>query len=134
MPGRLGKGAFIDGARLTARPSGADLPIGALATRFLPDDLRAGITARAEGHITLAAIPNCAGEQYPRVVLGENDLALFWRALPWDHAPGALILTEAGGHIARPDGSPYRLGEDRHGLLAAASPKLWDEAAAILFG
>lgn len=130
----LGQGAFVNGARIATRPSGASQPIGALATRFLPDDLRAAIGVRAEGRITIAAIPNCAGEQYPRVTLGENDFALFWRALPWDHAPGALLLTEAGGRIARPDGSPYRLGEDRFGLLAAATPALWDEAARILFG
>jgi fructose-1,6-bisphosphatase/inositol monophosphatase family enzyme len=130
----FGGGAFIDDMRVTAHGSGAALPIGALATRYLPDDVRADITARAAGRFTLADIPNCAGEQYPRVMLGINDVALFWRALPWDHAPGALILEEAGGRIARPDGAPYRPGESRQGLLAAATPELWDEAAAVLFG
>ena len=54
--------------------------------------------------------------------------------MPWDHAPGALFLEEAGGRIARIDGKPYRLGDDRPGLLAAASPRMWDEAAERLFG
>ena len=97
----LGGGAFIDNQRIEARPTGGTQPIGALATRFLPAEIRAHVTARAEGHITIADIPNCAGEQYPRLVLGTNDLALFWRAMPWDHAPGALFLEEAGGRIAR---------------------------------
>jgi len=129
-----GGGAYIDNRRIVAKASGAALPIGALATRYLPPDIRADIGARAEGRITIADIPNCAGEQYPRLVLGANDLALFWRTKPWDHAPGALFVDEAGGKVARPDGGGYRLGDERTGLLAAASPRLWDEAAAILFG
>jgi fructose-1,6-bisphosphatase/inositol monophosphatase family enzyme len=130
----LGGGAYVDGERIAARTTNGPQPIGALATRFLPDDVRADIMARSEGHITIADIPHCAGEQYPRLVLGTNDLALFWRAMPWDHAPGALFLEEAGGRIARIDGKPYKLGDDRPGLLAAASPRLWDEAAERLFG
>jgi fructose-1,6-bisphosphatase/inositol monophosphatase family enzyme len=129
-----GGGAYIDNRRVEARPTGAALPVGALATRYLPADVRADVMARAEGHITIADIPHCAGEQYPRLVLGTNDLALFWKAMPWDHAPGALFLEEAGGRIARIDGEPYRLGEDRSGLLAAASPKLWEDGAKRLFG
>ena len=130
----LGGGAYVDNRRIAAKFTGAALPVGALATRYLPDDVRADITARAEGRITIADIPNCAGEQYPRLVLGTNDLALFWRTKPWDHAPGALFVEEAGGRVARPDGSTYRLGDERTGLLAAASPVLWDEAARVLFG
>jgi fructose-1,6-bisphosphatase/inositol monophosphatase family enzyme len=129
----LGQGAFVDNKRIEARGTGATHPIGALATRYLPADIRADVERRAEGRITLADIPHCAGEQYPRVVLGVNDIALFWRSMPWDHAPGALFVEEAGGRVARLDGTPYRLGDDRTGLLAAASPRLWDEAAGLLF-
>lgn len=129
-----GRGSYVDGKPLHARPTGAVLPIAALATHFLPQPMRHDIECRAQGRFEIAPIPRCAGEQYPRVVNGTNDVALFWRTLPWDHAPGALFVEEAGGHVARPDGSPYRAAEDKPGLLAAASPRLWDEAAAILFG
>lgn len=127
-------GAFVDGERVSARPTGAPLPVAAIAPYFLPPARQAEIEAKAAGRLKIVAIPRCAGEQYPRLVLGENDVTLFERSLPWDHAPGALFLTEAGGRIARTDGSPYRLWEKRAGLLAAASPALWDEAAAVLFG
>ncbi len=130
----LGGGAYIDGQGIAARATGATLPVGALATRYLPDDRRADVVARAAGRITEADIPHCAGEQYPRIVLGAVDIALFWRTKPWDHAPGVLFVQEAGGKVARADGSVYRLGDERTGLLAAASPKLWEEAAAVLFG
>jgi fructose-1,6-bisphosphatase/inositol monophosphatase family enzyme len=129
----LGHGAYVDGVRVAARASGARPPRAGLATRYLPADLRAEIEPRIAGKLTPVPIPLCAGEQYPRLVLGTDDVALFWRAQPWDHAPGALFLTEAGGRIARADGRDYLIGEAREGLLAAASQTLWDEAAAVLF-
>jgi fructose-1,6-bisphosphatase/inositol monophosphatase family enzyme len=127
-----GQGAYIDGERVTARTSGAPLPVAGLSTRYLPPELREDVERRAEGKMHCVGIPRCAAEQYPRVILGTNDLALFWRTHVWDHAPGALILTEAGGKIARFDGTPYAVTQTGTGLLAAATPQMWDEAAAIL--
>ncbi len=127
------KGATIDGERVIARESGAPIPIAGLSLLFVKPEDRRGILDRAEGKLQMADIPRCAAEQYPRVVLGVNDLAVFERTLPWDHAPGALFLNEAGGRVARTDGSPYRVGDDRKGMIAAASPAMWDKAAAILY-
>lgn len=127
-----GGGAYVDGERVHTRPTEGALPIGAIAPYFLPPERKAELERRAAGKIEVVAIPRCAGEQYPRLVLGQNDIALFERSHPWDHAPGALFLEEAGGRIARPDGSPYRIGVAGTGLIAAASPRLWDEAARIL--
>ncbi len=127
-----GHGAFVDGDRVHARPSGERPPRAGLAERYLPEEVRAVVMPRLPGRLTPVPIPLCAGEQYPRLVLGTDDVALFWRAQPWDHAPGGLFLTEAGGRIARFDGSDYRIGDLRNGLIAAASPALWNEAAEIL--
>lgn len=129
-----GGGAFVDGEAVCASGTGEQRPVAALALRYLPADLRERLIGRMTGKLSEAAIPLCAGEQYPRVVLGENDVALFWRALPWDHAPGALFLAEAGGRLARFDGTPYRVDQTGTGLIAAATPALWDEAARILVG
>lgn len=46
------------------------------------------------------------------------------RTLPWDHAPGALLLAEAGGIVQRLDGSVYQLADDRCGLLVAVDAVL----------
>ncbi|WCT75163.1 inositol monophosphatase [Sphingomonas naphthae] len=129
-----GEGAFVDGVRIRSRGTGLPMPVAALATRFLPLGVREQFETRSLGHLAPVPIPGCAGEQYPRVGLGLNDVALFWRSLPWDHAPGALWLEEAGGKVARLDGRPYRVTETGEGLLAAATPELWDRAAAILVG
>ena len=130
----LGVGAFVDGERVHTAPTAGPRPIGAIATYFLSPERRADIEGRCAGKIDLVAIPRCAGEQYPRLVLGQNDLTLFERSWPWDHLPGGLFLEEAGGKIARPDGTPYRVALPGKGLLATATPQLWDEAAAVLFG
>jgi fructose-1,6-bisphosphatase/inositol monophosphatase family enzyme len=129
-----GKGAFINHQPVQARESGQIMPVAALATRFMAADKRADVEARADGRLTLAPIPRCAGDQYPQLVLGTVDVALFERALPWDHAAGALFLEEAGGIIARTDGSGYRTGDGRIGLLGASSQRMWDGAARVLFG
>lgn len=137
LTGRLcsahrGKGAFLNGERITARPSGEQPPVAAISMLFLDPAQREAIRAHIAPHYRLVDIPRCAAEQYPRLALGRNDVSLFERTLAWDHAAGVLWLNEAGGRAARPDGSPYRVDEDRKGLIGAASPALWDELAGRL--
>ena len=127
-------GAFIDGQAVKAQGSGAPMPIASLATQFMPREEGDALLARTAGLLTPAEIPRCAGEQYPRIALGQNDLSVFHRTLPWDHVPGALFLEEAGGKVAHPDGMPYRFAEGRQSILGASTPALWDRAADILFG
>lgn len=125
-----GHGAWIDGEAVRAKTSGQTPAIAAISLLFADPARRAGLTTHIAPHYTLVDIPRCAAEQYPRIVLGQNDLSIFERTLAWDHAAGVLFVNEAGGRAARPDGSPYRV--DRHldpGLIAAASPALWDELA-----
>ncbi|MDE8652341.1 inositol monophosphatase family protein [Novosphingobium album (ex Liu et al. 2023)] len=129
-----GRGATCDREPVRARPTGAALPVAALGTHFLPAARRERVHAHAGRHCAVVAVPRCAAESYPRLVLGENDVALFQRSLPWDHAAGALFLEEAGGRITHWDGSPYRVGGAAGGILAAASAALWEQAARVLLG
>lgn len=129
----LGGGACIDGERVTARPTGETPPVAAISMMFMDEARREAIKADIAPHYRLVDIPYCAAEQYPRLALGVNDVSIFERTLAWDHAAGALWLNEAGGRCARPDGSPYRVDEQgRTGMIAAASPALWDELASRL--
>ncbi|HKY80074.1 MAG TPA: inositol monophosphatase family protein [Sphingobium sp.] len=129
----LGAGSHIDGERVEARESGGDLPVAALAVYFMTPEERADIQRRAKDQFALVDIPRCAAEQYPRLVLGQNDVSVFARTLPWDHAAGTLFLNEAGGCCRRLDGSDYVVGDTRRGLLGASSPRLWNLAAETLF-
>lgn len=130
-----GTGAWIGDERITARASGASPPIAAISLVFADADKREALKTHIAPHYTLVDIPRCAAEQYPRIVLGENDITIFERTLAWDHAAGVLFLNEAGGKVCRPDGSPYRVDEHlRPSLIGAATPALWDELAGRMAG
>jgi len=125
-----GKGAFVNGEKIAARPTGEDLPVAAISLIFMDPARREAVREQIAPHYRLVDVPYCAAEQYPRLALGENDVSIFERTLAWDHAAGVLWLNEAGGKAARPDGSPYRVDEwQRPGLIGASSPELWDQMA-----
>ena len=127
-----GEGAFIDGERVRARGTGQTPPVAAISLIYMDPARREATKQHIEPAYSLVDIPYCAAEQYPRLALGENDVSIFERTLAWDHAAGALWLEEAGGKVARPDGSPYRVDEHgRTGLLGASSPQLWDQLARL---
>ncbi len=104
--------------RQTSSRSSGELD-GVIKERFLPHDLRELIPALAAEMGTTRPGTNCAGIDYPKLVRGEFDYILYWRTLPWDHAPGALLAAEAGCTAVRPDGSAYEPHSRRDGLLAA---------------
>lgn len=127
-----GKGAWIDGERVAARVTGQEPPVAGISMLFMDGDKREAMKRHIAPFYSLADIPRCAAEQYPRLVTGVNDCTVFERTLPWDHAAGALFVNEAEGRVARLDGSAYRVDEDRTGLIGAATPRLWDDLAARL--
>ena len=122
-----GSGAYRDGVRVKARTDhpGVAALHGVLARHYLPAELRAEATANA--HL-LGSVTNghhCAGYEYPAVATDEQQFALFWRILPWDHVPGALIVREAGGTVLHLDGTPYRPTDGDRGLLVAPNDDVW---------
>jgi fructose-1,6-bisphosphatase/inositol monophosphatase family enzyme len=135
---RRGAGAFVDGTRVRVAdrvdPTRPAALRGSVVSRFLPTAMRSGVERRAG--VFAAVLPglHCAGQEYPDIVDGTQDFALFWHTLPWDHAPGALFAEEAGGVVRRLDGTPYDpTRETRPGLLAAATDEIWRQVHATLF-
>lgn len=135
LSGRLchahrGGGAWVGEERIAARSTGANPPVAAISLVFMDPARRAAMKAQIAPHYALVDIPRCAAEQYPRLVLGINDISIFERTLAWDHAAGVLFVNEAGGKAARPDGRAYRVDEAHlPGLIGAASEVLWDDLA-----
>lgn len=122
-----GAGATINGARILTPDDRDERPLrGGLLNRFMPPDVWARIDTAAAG---IGRMPGlmCAGAEYPAVARGERDFTVFWRGLPWDHAPGALFLEEAGGVVRRLDGTAYAVASDRDGLVAATTPRILGE-------
>jgi fructose-1,6-bisphosphatase/inositol monophosphatase family enzyme len=131
-----GAGAFTAGERIRASPACPSVGElrGAVLTGYLPSPLKEQIEARGSSFAEVLPGMRCAGLQYPAVATNSQNFVLFWRTLPWDHAPGSFFLEEAGGHVARLDGSPYRLTDDRKGLLAAENASVWNLAQRALIG
>lgn len=128
-----GAGATVDGAPLVAAPRGgtAGELTGAVLTRYLDDTTRALVTPNLDRFGAITPGRHCAGTEYPALVEGATDFVFFWRTLPWDHAPGTLLVREAGGVATRPDGTPYRPEPGGKGLLVAADPATWSLAQAL---
>lgn len=97
---------------------------GAVLRRFLPEQFGRRVDAGGFANVTAGTM--CAAAEYPAVASHEQDFVVFWRTLPWDHAPGVLFLEEAGGLARRFDGSRYRPADVAGtGLLAASSSGTW---------
>lgn len=62
----------------------------------------------------------CCGVDYPRLLEGDCDYLIYSRSNAWDHVPGALMVREAGGVIARADGTAYSARSPLGGLVVAA--------------
>ncbi|SKB75834.1 inositol monophosphatase family protein [Bosea thiooxidans] len=121
----LGSGAQINGVRVVADGKAEPLRKGSISMRFFPPEVLEAVKPRLDQVPLIVPPLLCAGAEYPAIVARDRDFAVFWRTLPWDHLPGALFLSEAGGHVARWNGSPYRAGQDGYGLLAARTPDHW---------
>ncbi|MBB4039823.1 fructose-1,6-bisphosphatase/inositol monophosphatase family enzyme [Microvirga flocculans] len=125
-----GGGAFIDGVQVRTSTASklAQECRGSVLTRFLPEELKEQVRVGSAGLAAVLPGAKCAGVDYPAVIKGTQDFLMFWRLLPWDHAPGALLVAEAGGHVARFDGSEYRPSDQRPGLLIGQNRDVWDVA------
>ncbi len=121
-----GAGAFRDGVRLTTSP-----PSGPAARWHGVTSRRSWIGRSLPGHGPLTQSWVCCGVDYPQLVAGAADYVLYGRTKPWDHAPGTLLVTEAGGAVSAPDGSPYDARvEGTAGLAVAPSRDMLDEVTA----
>lgn len=123
----LGQGAWLGDTRVTLNaPDELGRMSGALHTRFGDRD-RAAHLARRSSALASALDLHCAGMEYLGLLLGRLHFAVYPRAYPWDHLAGALLIAEAGGHVARTDGRPYEAtGRTTAApLLVAANETCW---------
>jgi fructose-1,6-bisphosphatase/inositol monophosphatase family enzyme len=114
-----GAGAWRNDVRVHRPPVGDGL-LGITSRR--------GWIGRALGTLrTLELSWRCCGVDYPAIVDGRADYALYKKTKPWDHAPGSLLVAEAGGHVGTFRGEPYRpQGSAPSGLVVAADRATYD--------
>jgi fructose-1,6-bisphosphatase/inositol monophosphatase family enzyme len=109
-----GAGVYRNGERVTREPVEDGVPPRGV-TSIWP----------LRGH-SLGSLPAltgswvCCGVDYPRLLEGATDYILYARNSPWDHSPGTLMVTEAGGFAGHPDGTPYSPTVLTPGIIVAA--------------
>ena len=131
----LGAGATCNGRLLARRPAAHVPPRrlrGTVLTRYLDPPAAAAVERNRERFGPLAPGHRCAGIDYPLLAEGGIDFLLFWRTLPWDHAPGTLLVQEAGATVRRLDGTSYLPTQTTLGLLSAADDTTWGRARGLL--
>jgi len=116
-----GQGVALDcvpivGKRVNRTPKGM---VGYKVRREFDRQLTAGQRQRL-GRLTTG---RCAGIDYLEILAGRADFCLYRTTKPWDHAAGALMLTEAGGDAVRFDGAPYGPAQALTGGIIAASSR-----------
>lgn len=128
-----GKGAVVDGKPLIIEP-GNQMKGVLYASKFAPPEIAAQVDKTR--HLVDEEIPMyCSAWEYMRLCFNEIDFCLFTRLMPWDHAPGSLIYTEAGGLSRCIDGENYKVADmEKKGLLLAPDEASWDALYHTLFG
>ena len=134
---RAGGGAFLlqgnDRTRLhVADPVPLDRMIASVSWQYMKEPER----SRVLRNLTrLGQTPNlrCAAATYRAIAMGHFHATLSRRTLPWDHAAGTLIVTEAGGHVRKPDGEPWHPADLGGGILATPDEASWHLLRTALF-
>ncbi|HEX7167636.1 MAG TPA: inositol monophosphatase [Acidimicrobiales bacterium] len=129
-----GSGATCNGQAVRTTPRDPDPRSlrGAVLRRFLDPPTNAAVERNSTRFAHVGTGRMCAGSEYPAIADGEQDFVVFWRTLPWDHAPGALLVQEAGGVARRPDGTRYVPSARGEGLVVAADEEAWPVVRSIL--
>ena len=122
-----GAGAFRDGERVQRPPAGEPLRGVTSRRRWI---------GQALGNLPpLDLTWVCCGVDYPKLVEGASDYALYRRGMPWDHAPGSLLLSEAGGYVGTFAGEPYQPQRGLPvGLVASAGRATYDVVHGLIGG
>jgi fructose-1,6-bisphosphatase/inositol monophosphatase family enzyme len=133
---QLGHGAFVSGQKMTiTNPGRLESLRGSVSERIqtrLKSRRQDGENGLPEHFVRY----RCVGREYIDLALGKINFALYGgQMMPWDHAAGTLLVTEAGG-FARTIGSktPYDTINHGHGerLLIAPDEATFDALSPLL--
>lgn len=125
-----GAGAFMrfpDGRaqRLSVATAPAlDDMVGHVSITFMPAESKPRILQNL-AKVRVAANYRVAGHDYRTFATGHCHFVAFNKLMPWDHLGGCLIAEEAGGYVARFDGSPYLPHHRDGGLIIATDRDNW---------
>jgi fructose-1,6-bisphosphatase/inositol monophosphatase family enzyme len=119
-----GCGTRIDGERVEPARDLSSVPRGSIHTRMMPADDAREVLQKVRGKYESRPSTGSAATEYSAILRGEKDFVIYYRLLPWDHAPGALAVTEAGGAALHLSGEPYAPLSPNQITIVAATPEL----------
>ena len=130
-----GSGAFVNGKRLSIPPQrNPDVPRGAVHLRFMSDEIAARVSRATAGRFTPLTDVGCSAAAYSEIAKGERDFEVYYRLYPWDHAPGALVLSEAGGTVRHASGETYTPRSRSQVTIVAGSDRTAEQVRAWIGG
>jgi fructose-1,6-bisphosphatase/inositol monophosphatase family enzyme len=119
-----GSGTRIDGVSIDSRRDVPARPRGSIHTRMMPADTARDVMQRLHGQYEPQPSTGAAATEYSSIIRGDKDFVIYYRLLPWDHAPGALAVTEAGGAAVHLSGDAYAPLSPNQVTIFAATPEL----------
>ncbi len=136
--GERGGGALLDGRR--ARISAVSLPPaelkGTLHAGMFSTPEMGRLMQQRRARVDAQKSKSAASVEYLRLLGQEMQFSFFTKLKPWDHAPGSMLLQEAGGVARFTDtGEPYSpLRHEGQGLLLAPDEQSWERLRETLLG
>lgn len=127
-----GSGAFEDGRALSSTRKETGSLRGTMYSSFFDEDLQASLDA---AHATLgegAPFRYAAAFEYTDVARGDKDYVVYGRLRPWDHAPGSLIVREAGGFVTLHGGEEYAPDVEFGPSIAAGGERVLTRVRAVV--
>ncbi|SBS35380.1 Inositol-1-monophosphatase [Marinomonas spartinae] len=141
----LGEGAFFQRTTMNEKgrnqtPTQAPLPLhitaepeldklaGIMSVNSYSDERKRDFALKASRFVRINNLPSCPA--YRQIAQGHFHFSLTYKMLPWDHAAGVLVHTEAGGICRTLDGQEYSPTLLKGEMLAAQSETQWQELAA----
>ncbi len=105
---------------------------GSVSWQYTPEPIRSRLARNHTKFLSQIGY-RCAAHEYRIIATGGAHFAVYNKLMPWDHLPGALIHQEAGGYLARWDGSSYLPSHTGGGLLIAPCKESWRAIQATLW-
>ncbi len=115
-----------------AEPAGINQMTGSISWQYTAEPIRSRLARNHTKFLSQIGY-RCAAHEYRILATGGAHFAVYNKLMPWDHLPGALIHQEAGGYLARWDGSDYLPSHTGGGILAAPSKESWQAIQATLW-
>ena len=122
-----GSGTTLDGRPLhLPTPAAGDRYTGRVNFGSFPEDRRPVLRKHFTETFAIEKSLRCAGQEFLSLLYGTTQFRLYNRLWAWDHAPGVLLVREAGGHADLVHDRPYRPTVRTQALLCAQDRDTWD--------